>query len=199
MEIRILESSDLADAALVVTLAMASNPIVAASLDQQSFKKPDSLQNFFTMVVRGVFDRGQVLGAFEESTLVGVCGITPPGACQPKGKEKLQTASLLVRSFSLSAVFRVLGWATEWTKNDPAERHWHLGPLAVDPAHQGTGIGDALLAAACEIGIEKGEPIYLETDRESNVGFYEKRGFSVIGQSKIHGVDNWYMILRKEN
>lgn len=50
-----------------------------------------------------------------------------------------------------------------------------LSPLATDPAHQGRGVGTALVAAAVEHARRAGEPaVFLEGDP----GFYGPRGFS---------------------
>jgi hypothetical protein len=34
---------------------------------------------------------------------------------------------------------------------------------------------------------------YLETDRPSNVRFYERFGFDVVGEGQVLGLPNWYM------
>jgi putative acetyltransferase len=50
-----------------------------------------------------------------------------------------------------------------------------LSPLATDPAHQGRGVGTALVAAALEAARDAGEPaVFLEGDP----AFYSSRGFS---------------------
>jgi len=91
---------------------------------------------------------------------------------------------------------RVLKWADEWARRDLAEPHWHLGPVAVDPHLQGKGIGGALLAKFCVRMDDSGALSYLETDKSENVRFYERFGFTVIAESKILGVPNWFMSRR---
>lgn len=50
-----------------------------------------------------------------------------------------------------------------------------LSPLAVDPAHQGRGVGTALVAAALHAASAGGEPaVFLEGDPD----FYGRRGFA---------------------
>ncbi|QYK54303.1 MAG: GNAT family N-acetyltransferase [Fimbriimonadaceae bacterium] len=174
---------------------METNPITVAALGSRSEQKPEALDNFFRLALQGVGSRGVVLGAFDsDDQIVGVCGITHPGKCQPTSKEKLVVARVLLQNYSLKTMFKVLGWVREWSKHDPKTPHWHLGPLAVHPNHQGKGVGDLLLTEVCKLAEDSGAPVYLETDRKSNVGFYEKRGFRVIGQSTILGIENWYMI-----
>ena len=47
-------------------------------------------RQFFVPVLRGLYRKGVVLGAFREDALVGVCGIARPGRCQPPLGEKLR-------------------------------------------------------------------------------------------------------------
>jgi ribosomal protein S18 acetylase RimI-like enzyme len=85
-------------------------------------------------------------------------------------------------------------WFKEWAKHDPAEQHWHLGPIGVLPTHQGLGIGSILMERFCnEVDACKAKA-YLETDLDKNVRFYEKFGFKVVSESEIFGVKNRYML-----
>jgi len=89
-------------------------------------------------------------------------------------------------------------WLGAWSKHDLEERHWHLGPVAVDAHLQGKGIGSKLMQAFCAQMDAVGEVAYLETDKESNVRFYERFGFEVVGEEEVLGVPNWFMIRRVE-
>ena len=85
-------------------------------------------------------------------------------------------------------------WFKEWSKHDPVEQHWHLGPIGVLPAHQGLGVGSILMDRFCkEVDACKANA-YLETDSDRNVRFYEKFGFKVVSESEIFGVKNRYML-----
>ncbi len=35
---------------------------------------------------------------------------------------------------------------------------------------------------------------YLETDKRENVAFYKRFGFEVVGEHKVLGVQNWFML-----
>ena len=85
-------------------------------------------------------------------------------------------------------------WFKEWAKNDPVEQHWHLGPIGVMPAHQGSGIGSLLMERFCTEVDACMAKAYLETDSDKNVRFYEKFGFKVVSESEIFGVKNRYML-----
>lgn len=62
----------------------------------------------------------------------------------------------------------------------PAERHWLLDQLAVDPAMQGRGLGSAMARLAISIAEGDGLPLFLETGVARNVAWYERLGFSVM-------------------
>jgi ribosomal protein S18 acetylase RimI-like enzyme len=75
----------------------------------------------------------------------------------------------------------------------PAEPHWYLGTLGVDPPRQHRGLGRALLADWLA-EVDQGESCaYLETDRPENVAFYERAGFVALGETQIFSVRVWRM------
>jgi ribosomal protein S18 acetylase RimI-like enzyme len=90
--------------------------------------------------------------------------------------------------------FRKYIWLKEWARHDPVEQHWHLGPIGVLPAYQGSGIGSTLMERFCGEVDACNAKAYLETDMDKNVRFYERFGFKVISQSQIFGINNRYML-----
>jgi ribosomal protein S18 acetylase RimI-like enzyme len=67
------------------------------------------------------------------------------------------------------------------------EPHWYLMILGVDPAHQGAGIGSALIAPTLAEADAAGLPCYLETAKERNLAFYRRHGFDVRHEAHIPG------------
>lgn len=60
----------------------------------------------------------------------------------------------------------------------------HVGPIAVEPSHQGRGVGKALVAAAEEYGRERGIThldLCVMSFRPTLPGFYESLGFEMTG------------------
>ena len=76
--------------------------------------------------------------------------------------------------------------------------HYYLWGLAVAPEAQRTGAGTALLAAFLMKTDAEGLPVYLETHRETNVPYYESRGFRLIGTETVPGHRQAFWCLLRE-
>jgi ribosomal protein S18 acetylase RimI-like enzyme len=87
---------------------------------------------------------------------------------------------------------RMWGWVAETL---PAERHWLLDQLAVEPAAQGRGIGGAMLRFAISRAEADDLPLYVETGTAANVAWYERSGFRVVveGDAPGGGPHIWFM------
>jgi ribosomal protein S18 acetylase RimI-like enzyme len=195
--LRDLGHAELREAARLVGSAMSQNPINIRAFDIRDRERLSRAQTrFFAPVLRGLFRRGLLMGAFRDGTLVGTCGMAPPSRCQPSVLEKLTVVPSVVLGNPLGTTLRVLRWTGEWARRDPTERHWHLGPVAVDSCLQRQGIGSAMLAAFCARMDSCAEFSYLETDKPENVVFYQKFGFLVAAEAEVLGVPNWFMTRR---
>lgn len=192
--LRLLHGKDLENAAHLVGRGMCNNPS-----NMSVFPIPDSerrsiaMGRFFVPVLRGLYQRGLVLGALLSNKLVGICGMARPGFCQPPTIEKARILPAAVVGNPIATPLRILDWVGEWARRDPAERHWHLGPVAVEPFLQGQGIGTAMLNAFCSLVDSTGTDAYLETDKPENVRLYLRFGFTVLESAEVLGVRNWFM------
>ena len=191
---RLLNRNELEESALLVARGMRDNP---ASM--RVFRISDGAQRamamgrFFVPVIRGLYRRGLVVGAFQSNRLVGVCGMARPGFCQPGTMEKIRVSPATLIGNTIATPFRVLSWVGEWARRDPLEPHWHLGPLAVEPELRGCGIGTAMLHTLCTVADSTGANAYLETDKSENVRLYQRFGFTVMESAKVIGIPNWFM------
>jgi len=77
----------------------------------------------------------------------------------------------------------------------PAEPCWFLDLVGVRPDAQGQGIGRALITHGIERAGAAGQPAFLETGTESNVGLYESLGFHVVCRERApdEGPMIWFM------
>lgn len=142
--LRELRSPELFVAAQLLGRGMCDNPVNVQAFGHDGARRRRALMRFFLPVLRGLYRRGLILGAFSEGTLVGVSAVTPPGFCQPTRREKLAVIPSLVFGNPLRTSLRTLQWVGDWERRDPAAPHWHLGPVAVDPHVQGRGFWQQL-------------------------------------------------------
>ncbi len=79
----------------------------------------------------------------------------------------------------------------------PAEPHWYLPLIGVDPAYQRRGLGSALLqhgVAACD---RDRTPAYLESTSPASVTLYRRHGFEVIGEIVVGNSPPMFPMLRR--
>lgn len=190
-DIRELDRSDVAAAVAVIARGMRDNPLHVAAYGTE----PQRRLRCHARLVRALFDSAPslaLLGAVRGGTLAGVTGIAPAGTCQPSTGQRLRVLPRLL-ALGPRAASRVSAWVSAWSQHDPDEPHVHLGPLAVDAHLQRGGIGSTLVREHCRRLDASGEVGYLETDKEVNVGFYERFGYAVVGEAEVIGVPNWFM------
>ena len=178
---------------MVVGRGMRDNPLHIRAFGDADDRRERALARFFLPVLGRCLVNGTILGAFTGGRLDGVCAMLPPGRCRITVAEKLRLLPSMLRA-APRALPAILRWTAAWGRRDPAQAHWHLGPVAVDRDLQGTGIGTALLAEFCCRVDALGAAAYLETDKAKNVLFYERHEFETRAQTSVIGVPNWFMI-----
>jgi hypothetical protein len=77
--LRELHRGELREAAHLLGRAMRDNPINVRAFGLDAERRSAALARFFGPVLRGLYRRGSILGAFRGVTMVGVCGMAPPG------------------------------------------------------------------------------------------------------------------------
>ena len=172
---------------------MRDNPLHIAALGTDIEHRSSRLIGMFTVALPLVLSKGAMLGAFDGDTLVGVAGMIAPGHCQPTLSEKLTVTPRIVPAVGLGTITRVLRWVATWAEHDLRQPHWHLGPVAVDAHLQGTGIGTRLMEEYCARLDAAHIAGYLETDKASNVTFYERFGFETMASAPVLDTPNWFM------
>jgi ribosomal protein S18 acetylase RimI-like enzyme len=76
----------------------------------------------------------------------------------------------------------------EQARYKPADPHWYLWLIGVDPTRQGRGLGSALLAHTLRLIDERGETAFLESSDPRNVPLYERHGFVVTGEIRVRDI-----------
>jgi len=79
----------------------------------------------------------------------------------------------------------------------PAEPHWYLPMIGVDPAHQGKGYGSALLQHALARCDREDNLAYLESTSPSSVRLYRRHGFELLGTIQVGSSPQLFPMIRK--
>ncbi len=79
----------------------------------------------------------------------------------------------------------------------PEDSHAYLALLAVDPDHQGRGLGKRVVRPGLEAAAAMGLDVALETNKSDNVGFYRSLGFEISGEYHMQpdGPPGWSLRL----
>jgi ribosomal protein S18 acetylase RimI-like enzyme len=198
LEIGALDISEIEEALGVVTRGMCDNPTHVAAFGEDPEVRARRILRLFggAFAVLDLY-KHMLAARSADGAIIGVVGMLPPGECRPTIAQQLRLLPRLL-STGPRAAGRSASWMGTWSKHDPKERHWHLGPLAVDAHLQGMGIGSKLMRVFCAKMDAAGEDAYLETDKLINVRFYERFGFEVVTEQDVIGVTNWFMFRRAQ-
>jgi GNAT superfamily N-acetyltransferase len=140
-----------------------------------------NLVGFFAAGIHDCAEHGEVWVATSETTLAGVAAWLPPGVFPATGgtralRQGLRVAPTIVRSPRRRTAYRMMN---EMTARHPHDEHWYLMILGTDPLYQGRGVGTALIEPVLERADETGVAAFLETQKESNLAYYQRFGFEV--------------------
>jgi len=169
-----IQKKDLKNAVNVLTNAFSED-----SMWKEVFNDEDKNRVLTEVMVRFCLKYGNVYSTSDN--LEGVMAIAP--------HDKDMTVLRLIRSgaFFLSMKIRSEAEKMKVLSNavEEAKKSLNLGPyihlliMGVSQEFQGKGFGGKLLRAIIEKAETERKPIYLETQKEENINFYEKYGFSV--------------------
>jgi GNAT superfamily N-acetyltransferase len=151
----------------------------------------------------GVLSYGLVYGEIYTTPAVkGVACWLPPGRTTLTTWRMLRTGLGLARAiirFGPEARRRVrdlIAYTEERHQRLVSGPHWYLWVLGVEPSSQGQGLGTKLIQPGLARADEMSRLCYLETETESNVAFYQHRGFIVIDEGEVpgYGLKIWTML-----
>jgi ribosomal protein S18 acetylase RimI-like enzyme len=193
LEIGALGPHDAGEALDVLSRGMRDNPVHVAVFGEDPTLRQERLRRLFGVAFHTMgWQKNMLAARSADGAIVGVCGMLPPGNCLPTPGQQLRMLPSLMQN-GPRAVSRTVRWLGAWSKHHLGERHWHLGPIAVDAGLQRRGAGSLLMEVFRAQMDAAGEEAYLETDRPGNVRFYERFGFEVVGEQVVLGVPNWFM------
>jgi GNAT superfamily N-acetyltransferase len=108
----------------------------------------------------------------------------PPGTLELSSRERAaETLSLLPEG--VDCFRRALRWEELLAEHHPREPHWYLHTFSIEPASQRRGFGTVLIEPGLERADAGGVGAYLETQRRSNIPYYNRFGFELTDEISL--------------
>lgn len=191
-EVRRAVPEDVAGIVDILARAFVDDP-VSSYLFPSRADRERVLRRFFRVQLRQSYlRRGEV---WVEAGLRSAALWMPPEPGTSVGDElRLHVALWPVLGGRLGAARRL---ARLLAARRPRVAHWYLGTLGTDPGSQRHGHATSLLRPVLRRCDRAGMPVYLESSREDNVGFYERRGFEVVGEVTPTGGPTLWLMWRQ--
>ncbi len=175
----------------VLGRALASEPMISWPFRGGSGAEPDRATTLFGILLRPYVDAGVM---WEDARGRGCAAWIPPGRLDVfEATDVVARDAIAPVTDDDGARYAVLwDWIEEHMPDEPI---WFLDMVGVDPAHQGAGIGAALIRFGLERSEETDVPALLETGTPRNVPYYERFGFRVFdeGDAPDGGPHVWFM------
>ncbi len=182
-----LEESQRDRAVVVLARAFQHDPMTAYLIPNE-VRRASTAPWFLGSALRYCLFYGEV---YTTPDVEGVACWLPPGETKVTIGRMLCTGGLAAPlKLRPSEFARLLALTkhldAEHERNAP-DPHWYLNILGVEPLSRGRGVGRELLRPVLERADAAGQPCYLETQSEQNVGVYEKVGFRVASEGGVPG------------
>lgn len=165
--------------------AFADDP-VTAHLFPDAARRRVGMAEVFRIQLR----YGQRYGRVELAKSAGAVAVwIRPEHTTPSWTQMVRVG-LLTAPFTLGwsatrRMLRFMQFITDCRMRTMGGPHWYLACLGVQPDHQGQGLGAVLVQHGLQRIQSSGVPGYLETAKESNLPFYQKHGFQVVGRKQV--------------
>jgi GNAT superfamily N-acetyltransferase len=137
--------------------------------------------------------------AFEHKSAYQINGYSGAALWLPPGIHPDENALVpfLRRTIPEEHQQEVFAFIDQMDSSHPAEPHWYLPMIGVDPAKQGNGYGSALLKRALERCDGEGKLAYLESSSPKSIPLYQRHGFELLGTIQVGSSPPLFPMLRK--
>lgn len=174
LTVREMPQAELQLAADIIVLAFAADPVT-----RWTWPDPHTYLAAMPRLVRAfggkAFARGS---AYCIGDAAGAALWLPPGV-EPDQEELV---GLMQSTLTPAQLENAMGLFQQMAGYHPHEPHWYLPLIGVDPAQQGKGLGDVLMAHALKRCDEDRVPAYLESTNSRNISLYRRHGFEALGE-----------------
>ncbi len=179
-------SADLDGVVDVLTAAFADDPVQRWLFEPAD--DPDAGRRaLFEIFVPDYFWLGHLHVVADGGGVAGAALWAPPDR-NPLQGERVQDLLVALDAHLGQETLPRLGELAHSAEFRPAEPHFYLGILGVDPTRQSAGHGTALIAPVLAECDRTGVLAHLESSNPRNVPFYERHGFRVVDEHRC-GVD----------
>ncbi|HXG65336.1 MAG TPA: GNAT family N-acetyltransferase [Blastocatellia bacterium] len=173
----------------VIVLAFSTDPAA-----RWTYPDPHDYLRYFPAIVRAFGGK-----AFEHGSAYYVDGFSgaalwlPPDV-RPQEDEMIALFQRTVSGRTQEELFSVF---EQMGSYHPAEPHWYLPLIGVDPARQGNGYGSALMKHALVACDREQKLAYLESSNPRNIPLYQRHGFEVLGTIQVGSSPPIFPMLRR--
>jgi ribosomal protein S18 acetylase RimI-like enzyme len=187
--VRRATAADVTGLAEVLARAFVDDPVFVFAIPDADRRRA-LLPRYFELVTAGFLDSYDETWTAADGAAVALWA--PPGDWSAPATDTEALGPFIADALGERAPLSMQGLA-QLTEHHPTEPHWYLRYVGVDPAHQGKGSGGALLRHTLERADDAALPAYLESTKEQNVGWYERFGFTVVGELDLPQGHVWRM------
>jgi ribosomal protein S18 acetylase RimI-like enzyme len=182
MEVRPARGDEVPQLAAMLARAFQDDPVTAWFMRSES-RRPRYATRFFAWQLHRLLGQEQVHVAGDRAA-AAIWAL--PGQWRESNWQALRLFVSLVPALFTHLPAAARG-VDQVEKRHPSEPHLYLAVLGTDPTVQGRGLGTAALRPGLELCDREGLPAYLESSKESNVGFYARFGFRVTDEVRMPG------------
>ena len=171
--VKVANTSDEARIVSIMVLAFSSDPVV-----RWVWPDPQQYLKHFPSFVRAFGGK-----AFETGSAYYVDDYAGAALWLPPNVHFDENAVTAVFQETVSEEIQRAGFGVfeQMAKYHPAEPHWYLPVLGVDPSRHSKGLGSVLMKYALDQCDRERMPAYLESSNPRNIPFYKRHGFEVLG------------------
>ena len=195
IEIEPIQRSDIDTAACLIAEAFRDEPGVVAIMRNNPQRREEILRRHHTnQLMRLNLPQAASRCVFINGQMVGAMVITAPG------DETITATGMITFLFKMmfhvtpAIMWRGLMGALDDENHRPEQPNYYLETIAVDPKHQGSGIGGAMMSYVTDIADREGVLTYLSTTEPKTLAFYERHGFRIVSETDQSGAPNYHML-----
>jgi len=174
--VRLAGSADVPRLAEVLADAFEDDPLTTWIFGGDDGVRERIRKSFAPLLSRVYVPKGH---SYTTEDLAGAALWAPPGKWKLSVFQQLRIAPLFLRLVPRQRVFDAARLQRSVEHSHPADAHWHLAVLGVDPKRQRSGVGAALLRPILERADAERVLCHLETSKAENIPYYERHGFHV--------------------